>query len=554
MDRAEAVIPQSGGKAAPPAAEPGPATAARPGLRIPGARLDPYLLGAVFFVAYVLLSLVRYRRMLTMSWDLGIFEQAVKGYAHLHAPTTPLKGPGFNALGDHFSPATALIAPFYRVFPTPATLLVAQALLFAISVVPVTRGASLLLGRGRGLAIGAAYGLSWAVQRAVDFDFHEIAFAMPLLAFSLEAVVRKRWGAALWWAVPLVLVKEDLGVTAAMIGAIVWWRTRESSRAAAPATEQAADAQDSEAQASEAQAASSGAAGGAAERTGAKSAPAGAGAGGTADGAADEGGDEVEVPLSDAERYGPWAIGLIGFGVAASALAVTVLIPAFYGPGYDAFNHINGDGTLTGHIPFGTALRTLLWVLLPTTGLLALRSPLIVAALPTIGWRFVSHYPENWGTAWHYSAVLMPVVFLALVDAADRSRGSRTPWLRSYASGVPAAAVGAAMALTLSMPLASLGHSDTYKVDTRTKVIEKLLGQIPDGATVEANVGPISRLVHRTTVYWVGGTKGVVPQYIAIDNSSGWVPDPVTYGTQLHPGTTWTQMASQEGYVILRRT
>ncbi|NUP38743.1 MAG: DUF2079 domain-containing protein [Streptomyces sp.] len=555
MDRAEAVIPQPGGKAAPPAAEPGPAGTARPGLRIPGARLDPYLLAAVFSVAYFLLSLVRYRRMLTMSWDLGIFEQAVKGYAHLHAPTTALKGPGFNALGDHFSPIDALIAPFYRVFPTPVTLLAAQALLFALSVVPVTRGAGLLLGRGRGLAIGAAYGLSWGVQRAVDFDYHEIAFAMPLLAFSLEAVVRKRWAPALWWALPLVLVKEDLGVTAAMIGAIVWWRTRESEQAGALVPAQAAASRaegGADGTAGAEQAADRSGGSGAEERgtSGRAAAPAPDGSGTET---AEEGGDQVDAPLSDAERYGPWAIGLIGFGVAASALAITVLIPAFYGPGYDAFNHINGDGTLTGHIPFGTALRTLLWILLPTTGLLALRSPLIVAALPTIGWRFVSHYPENWGTAWHYSAVLMPVVFLALVDAADRSRRSRAPWLRSYASGVPAAAVGAAMALTLSLPLASLGHSDTYKVDARTKAVEKLLDQIPDGATVEANVGPLSRLVHRTTVYWVGGSKGVIPQYIALDNSSGWVPDPVTYGSQLHPGTSYSVIGSQDGYVILRR-
>ncbi|WSR66772.1 DUF2079 domain-containing protein [Streptomyces sp. NBC_01198] len=469
--------------------------------------------------------------MLTMSWDLGIFEQAVRGYAHLQAPTTALKGPGFNALGDHFSPITALIAPFYRVFPTPATLLVAQALLFALSVIPVTRGAGLLLGRGRGLAVGVAYGLSWGVQRAVDFDFHEVAFAMPLLAFSLEAVLRRRWAAAMWWALPLVLVKEDMGVTAAVIGAIVWWRTREPAEPETSVPAQAAG-----------------------ERQ-----PAGTVAGDRAgpditeqDGTSG-GGDQVEAPLSDAQRYGPWAIGLMGFGVAASALALGVLIPAFHGPGYDAFNHINGDGTMTGRIPFGTAVRTLLWMLLPTSGLLALRSPLIVAALPTIGWRFLSHYPENWGTAWHYSAVLMPVIFLALVDAADRFKRSPLPWLRSYASGVPAAAVGAAMVLTLSLPLASLSHSDTYKVDARTKAVEKVLDLIPDGATVEANVGPISRLVHRTTVYWVGGATGVVPQYIALDNSSGWVPDPLTYGTQLHPGSTYTEIANQDGYVILRR-
>jgi uncharacterized membrane protein len=500
--------------------------------RLP-ARLDPWLLGGAFLVVYAALSVSRYRHMDTMSWDLGIFEQAVKGYAHLHAPVADLKGPGFNELGDHFSPAIALIAPFYRLFPTPLTLLTTQALLFALSVIPITRAATHLLGRPRGLAIGTAYGLSWGVQRAVDFDFHEIAFAMPLLALSLEAVVRRRWTPAMYWALPLVFVKEDMGITVAVIGAIVWWRTRES-----PGVETVAAGADRDE-------------GGAEDGT--DRGAGGTGAASRTDGRAPEGGDEAAAPLSDAERYGPWAIGLIVFGVVASALAVTVLIPAFYGPGYDPFNHINGDGTLTAHIPPDTALRTVLWVLLPAGGLLALRSPLLLAALPTFGWRFVSHYPENWGTAWHYSAVLMPVVFLALVDAAHRSQSSRRPWLRSYASGLPAAAVGAAMALTLSLPLASLGHSDTYKVDARTKSIERLLDRIPDGATVEANVGPISRLVHRTTVYWVGGTKGVVPQYIAIDNSSGWVQDPTVYATQLHPGTTYTEIADQDGYVILRR-
>jgi len=140
------------------------------------------------------------------------------------------------------------------------------------------------------------------------------------------------------------------------------------------------------------------------------------------------------------------------------------------------------------------------------------------------------------------------------VDAADRSRRSRMPWLRSYASGAPAAVAGAALALTLTLPLAALSHGETYKVDAHTKAVEKLLDQIPDGATVEANVGPISRLVHRTTVYWIGDTPGVVPQYIAIDNSSGWVPDPTVYATQLHPGTTYTMIANAEGYVIMRRT
>jgi uncharacterized membrane protein len=536
MDRAEAVIPAQGGfpagspaaRASAPGGDGAEHSASPPGSRLhaPGARLDPYLLATVFFAAYLLLSVTRYRRMLTMSWDLGIFEQAVKSYAHLHAPVADLKGPGFNILGDHFSPITALLAPFYRVFPTPVTLLVAQALLFAVSVIPVTRIAARLLGRGRGLAIGVGYGLSWGVQKAVEFDFHEIAFAMPLLAFSLEAVLRKRWAAAMWWAVPLVFVKEDMGVTAAAIGVIVWWRTRQEPEPA-PLTDGGTDAADGDGRDLIGEDDENG-----------------------ADGAAEGG---IKQRMSDGLRYGPWAIGLAGFGVAASALAFGVIIPAFNSAGgYDYWNKLSGNGApMPGHIPLATAFHTLLWILLPTSGLLALRSPLILAALPTIGWRFVSHDDHYWGTDWHYSAVLMPVVVLALVDAADRSRNSRMPWLRSYSSGAPAAVAGAALALTLTLPLASLSHGDTYKVDARTKAIEQLLDRIPDGTTVEANVGPISRLVSRTTVYWVGDTPGVTPDYIAIDNSDGWAGDPATYATQLHPGTKYTVVGNAEGYVVL---
>jgi uncharacterized membrane protein len=548
MDRAEAVIRAQGTEAAGNARadragdceQTAPTRGARFRLGAPGARLDPYLLAAVFFAGYLALSVTRYQRMLTMSWDLGIFEQAVKSYAHLHAPVADLKGPGFNILGDHFSPISALIAPFYRVFPTPVTLLVAQALLVAVSVVPVTRVTGELLGRGRGLAVGVAYALSWGVQRAVEFDFHEIAFAMPLLAFSLAAVLRRKWAAAMWWALPLVLVKEDMGVTAAAIGVIVWWRTRRGGKPEPAGAARTAGTADTA---------------GTAKAVQATQDPANDLAAGRAGNQAEEKEEDGEEPLSDALRYGPWAIALVGFGIAASALAFGVVIPAFNSGGaYAYWSKLNGNGApMPGHIPFGTAVRTLLWILLPTSGLLALRSPFILAALPTIGWRFVSHDDHYWGTDWHYSAVLMPVIFLALVDAAVLSRDSGRPWLRSYASGAPAAVAGAALALSLTMPLESLAHGETYTVDAHTKAVEKLLDQIPDGATVEANVGPISRLVHRTTVYWVGDTRGVVPEYIAIDNASGWVPDPMTYARQLHPAATYTQLVNAEGYVILHR-
>ena len=98
----------------------------------------PWLIALAVFAAYVPISIFRYLRLDPASWDLGIFTE----YAGLHAPTAEIKGPGFNLLGDHFHPIVASIAPFFRLFPSPVTLLVAQALLAAVSVIPVIQAAA----------------------------------------------------------------------------------------------------------------------------------------------------------------------------------------------------------------------------------------------------------------------------------------------------------------------------------------------------------------------------------------------------------------------------
>ncbi|MFC8096436.1 DUF2079 domain-containing protein [Streptomyces sp. NPDC057301] len=448
----------------------------------PGRR-DPWLLAVVLFVGYAVVSVGRYRHLGQRSWDLGIFEQVIRSYAHLQAPVADLKGPGFNILGDHFSPVTVLLAPLYRVFPSSVTLLVAQAALFALSAVPVTRAAARLLGRRRGLAIGIAYGLSWGLQQAVDFDFHEICFAVPLIAFSLEALLGQRWRAALLWAVPLVLVKEDLGFTVTALAVVVAWRARHLS--------------------------------------------------------------------PRAFRY---ALGVAVFGVVAVALTLLLVIPSFNSAGtYDYWNKVSesgGGGPLDG---LDTKLRTLCWLLIPTTGLLALRSPILLIALPTIGWRFVSSYSQYWGTDWHYSAVLMPVVTLALVDALDTARHSTRAWLRSYGRHLPAAVAAASVALTTSLPLSALAEGEIYRKPARVSAIERLLGTVPDGASVEANIAPISRLTSRCRVFWVTNTQGIDPDFIALDNSRKRYRDVEAYARTLHPDARYTIKGTAYGVVLLER-
>ncbi|MFE7570245.1 DUF2079 domain-containing protein [Streptomyces sp. NPDC057539] len=471
------VLPGTGTPAPPSTALPEPAASPTRTVRV----RDPYVVAVVLFCAYAALSISRYLQLRTMSWDLGIFEQVIRAYAQLEAPVADLKGPGVNILGDHFSPVVALLAPVYRLFPTPVTLLVAQAALFALSAIPVTRVAARLLGRWPGVAIGVGYGLSWGVQRAVEFDFHEIAFAVPLIAFALEALLTGRRRAALCWALPLVLVKEDLGLTAAAIALVVAVRARRT-----------------------------------------------------------------------APRVVPDALAVAALAVVAAVLTFAFVIPAFNsGDTYDYWVKVEGgSGPLDG---FDVKFRTLLWLLLPTAGLLALRSPLMLIALPTLGWRFLSAEDNYWGTAWHYNAVLMPIVTLALVDAIVRVCSGPRAWLRSYAHHLPAMVAAAALALTTSLPLSALAEPDTYRVRPEVRAAERLLDSIPDDATVEANVGPISLLTSRCRVFWVGDTRGITPDYIALDNRTRWVGDPVAYAKRLHPRATYTVTGEVGGYLVLER-
>ena len=347
-----------------------------PRLRVPSPRAagaDPvtWVIAAAMFAAYAVISLSRLVLLNPTSWDLGIYTEYVKQYAYLSAPIVDIRAPGFNLLGDHFQPIVAVLAPFFRVFPSAATLLIAQALLAAASVFPVSQLAREKLGTGPGRAIAFAYGFSWGLQQLAEFDFHEIAFAVPLLAFSLCALARGRIKAAVWWALPLVFVKEDQGFTVAAIGIYL---IVAGLRATVP-------------------------------------------------GPAAQG---------DPDGRGRMAAGqlLLTWGFAWSFVAIGVIIPHF-NPAH-AYQYWTDGGVLApgGHPSvFGLVrqlghawpgkLQTVVMLALPTA-FIALRSPLILIAVPSLMLRFIATDSSFWGTYWHYNATLMPVIFVAAIDAMAR--------------------------------------------------------------------------------------------------------------------------------------
>ncbi|WP_280690215.1 DUF2079 domain-containing protein [Kitasatospora sp. GAS204B] len=390
----------------------------------PGPRALPYGLAALFFLLYAIVAVRRHQRVLSGGYDLGIFEQAIRNYAHFHAPVADLKGPGYNVLGDHFHPILAVLAPLYRLFPTPLTLLLAQAALLALTVVPITRWGQRTRGLWVGLAAGIGTGCAWGIVRVDAFDFHEVCFAVPLTAFAVEAAGRERWRAAACWALPLLLVKEDLGLTVAMLGLYIAWR-------------------------------------------------------------------------------GPRRLGvtLVVVGVLGTLVEMFVLIPAASPTGVFDYLQQLEPGAAPASVPGGqwwppTRLDTLLLLLAPTA-FLALRSPLAALALPTLGWRFLSHNTAYWGTAYHYNGVLVPILFGAMVDtlARDRVRYSGRRLRVVLAAGL------AVTAATLpAFPLAEVVEPATWRTTAHQRAALTVAAEIPNGVTVAATNHLAAQLTHRATV------------------------------------------------------
>jgi len=198
------------------------------GLRVGGLRalLLPVGVGLISTVFYTVFSTLQWRSYAAPSWDLGIFTQLARRYAALETPIVTIKGEGFNLLGDHFHPILVLLGPVFAVFPHAFTLLVVQNALFGLAAAALTYGAVRLLGALTGTLFGLTFALSWGLQGAVEAQFHEIAFAVPLLALSLTAFLLRKWLACLLWAMPLVFVKEDLGLTVAVLGLVLALRSR----------------------------------------------------------------------------------------------------------------------------------------------------------------------------------------------------------------------------------------------------------------------------------------------------------------------------------------
>ena len=405
----------------------GPAgAAAAGGLRGRLARVDRHWLGigamaAVACLCYALYSYLRFRQGSYFGWDLGIFDQTVRSYAHFHLPyVTSMRhnsatDPGKLEWTDHFSPILMLLAPLYWVHNSAYDLLFAQAVLLAAAALPIWVFTRRRLGLTPAYLVAAVYLLYWPLQSALAFDFHEAAFAPLLIALMIERADARRWRQAAIAAALLLLVKEDMGLVVAMTG--VWIMIRGDRRVGAYFT----------------------------------------GAGLAAMALI----IEVVMPLEGGSSMRNWQYGQIGATPGKAAIHL-VEHPSLF---------------VTELIDPHVKVTTVLWLLLPVL-FLCLRSWLTLLAVPLLLERYFANDPFYFVRDYHYNSFLAAILVLAAVDGASKLR---RPKVRL---GWAVAALIVSVALLPKFPLWQLTGNSLWDTSAIVHTQQSLLAEIPAGQDV----------------------------------------------------------------------
>jgi uncharacterized membrane protein len=406
------------------------------------------------------------------TYDLVLFDQAIRAYSRFHAPVSVVDGVhrGFGAhfsiLGDHFSPILATLAPLYWIHSGPSTLLVAQSVLFAAAIPPLWVFTRRELGPFVAYCVALAYAISWPVAQAVSFDFHEVAFVPLLTAVLFERFSVYRRDRGRWWhlALPaflLLLVKEDMGLFVAAFGLTVLilstrWVT----------------------------------------------------------------------PRRHAARW--LGLGFVVGGLVAVVVCTDVLLPAFGSQPRFYWRYGRFGPSLPGAVwdmathP-STVAQTLVQpevkvhtvvALLVVAAFACVVSPFVLLLVPQLAERMLSDAPNWWSGNFHYDAFLVVALLCAAVDGVARVRRHSSTWGRLAVVWAVSLVVIAGWNVP-DYAFDALGHGSSW---SRNAAAGSAVGAVPSGVVVEASndLGPA--LSGRTSVVLLDQVPRWAP-WVVIDTA-----------------------------------
>lgn len=424
-------------------------------------------------------------------FDLGIFAQVAWSTANGRPFFTSLAGGTTNFLGEHFAPLLAVLAPLYSLWPDARTLLVVQTLALAAGAFPLFAFGRARLGARLAVVVVVAYLLSPLLHFVALFDFHEIALAVPLLMAAGAALLDERSGTTLLYLGLALMAKEEVALIAVAMGLYAWL-------------------------------------------------------------------------VQKRWRFG---LALTAGSIAWTALLFGWIMPAM-SPSTTGYPFLNRYGALGSTL--GEILQTLftqpasvaqvvatrskavfiLQLLVPLGGLPLLGWPAVLLVLPPLAYLLLASYEVMASIFFHYTAPLIPFLFLATVVALQRLGRWSAQWRRAGAIVLCAAALLSAWRWS-PLPGGGSYDPDVFAVTEEERATRRLLETIPANAALASDWTYLPWLANR----WQIDTLLAPPfRLIAPEQTPDFVldrfPGPNAVSAPLYP---WIVQPRSEGQLRVPR-
>ncbi len=418
----------------------------------------------LYVVVFGTLTVLRHDNFQTQTWDMGIFTQSFWNASHGRGLVNTIEQVP-NHLGVHYSPFLFLLVPGYALFQGfsaqagPYYLLIMQALALALGAWPLFLLAKKLLAEQSitsswwPFAITLAYLLYPPLHALQMYDFHEVAFFVPLLLFALYFLETKKW---LWAGLFLLLAgatKEDAILVVLFVGLFLL-----------------------------------------AKRTSLQ-----------------------KNGLPSGKRTKNIVAGIIIVSAFVYFLLVAkVLMPAEGGGllRIDRYAHLGETGleivssAITHPLLLLQTVATLpkieysFWLLLPVLFLPLLSWRALILLIPGLAENLLTNYTPQFSSAYHYDALLIPGLFLATIYGAkiallrfpDREKQLRLLFLTAMLVGF----------LTNSPLRPTAFPTDYFHTSEKKVAYQNLVRLVPPEVSVSADTNLVPHMANREKIYFAG--------------------------------------------------
>ncbi|MBI5035490.1 MAG: DUF2079 domain-containing protein [Chloroflexi bacterium] len=473
------------------------------------------VLAIAYTIVFSALAIVRYLSFHTgylgvnTSWDLGQYGQLIWNSLNGRLLEGTFVRDTETFLGKSFTPILLAFVPLYAVWSSPIVLLIVQVVGLGAGGFPIYWFARQRLGGTLALVIALAYYLYPGLEYIGLTEFHEIALAVPFLAYATFFLLREHYKGFFVCLGLALLVKEEIALIAIIFGVYIFLFQRKRwlglGLAAFGAVWAVVLLQ-------------------------------------------------FLIPFFRGAQYGGtfyyFGQGSIGGGgtrygylgrSVPEILTTLITRPDF----------------VLEHILVPEKIAYVLHLLVPLMLLPLIGMDVFLLTLPTFGYSLLSTYGLQYEIRSYYFSPLLPFIFFATIVGAQRvikqSKGQSMAIKGSFAVALTVASVGSYF-LQSPGPLARNFQPDRYVIDSHALLGNQLMAQIPNDAVVIAQNEFLAQLSNRRQVYEIP----VIPDYrqadyILADAKAQWY--------RVHQGYWETQrslgyfetLVDQDGYWLGRR-